>query len=152
MKMHLNTFNPFANASGITIEAIHLKPSQGFKMLAFALLFVAVSFGTTMPLSYPGLLALGYLGVVALLFWWSQTYAIHTVRKQANGLFVLESLKKTQTHMVLQGESLSTPIVCVLYFKPQAGGRTHSVFIWRDSVPPELFRRLRGWLQWCAQV
>jgi len=152
MKMHLNSFNPFANASGITIEAIHLKPSHGFKMLALALLFIAISFGTSMPLSYPGLLALVYLGVVAVLFWWSQTYSIHTVRKQKNSLFVLESPKKTLGNMELQSESLSTPIVCVLYFKPEEGGRTHSVFIWRDSVPPDLFRRLRGWLQWCAQV
>jgi hypothetical protein len=152
MKMHLNSFNPFANASGITIEAIHLKPSHGFKMLALALLFIAISFGTSMPLSYPGLLALIYLALVAVMFWWNQAYSIRTVIKQSNGLFVLESPKKTLNNMELQSESLSTPIVCVLYFKPVNGGRTHGVFIWRDSVPPELFRRLRGWLQWCAQV
>lgn len=121
-------------------------------MLAFALLFVAVSFGLTMPLSYPGLLALVYLGVVALLFWWNQSHAVHIVRKQQDGYFVLESHSKVLNHMELLGESLSTPILCVLYFKPKEGGRTHSVFIWRDSVPPELFRRLRGWLHWCAQV
>ena len=121
-------------------------------MLALALLFIAVSFGTSMPLSYPGLLALIYLTLVAGMFWWNQAYAIRTVRKQGNGLFELVSPNKTLHHMELQSESLSTPIVCVLYFKPENGGRTHGVFIWRDSVPPELFRRLRGWLQWCAQV
>lgn len=119
-------------------------------MSAFALLFVAVSYGTTMPMSVPGLCAFSYLGLIALIFWWRHTYAIHTVRKQRDGLFVLENNKKIFENMQLLDESISTPLICVLYFKPRSGGRSHSVLIWRDSVPPDLFRRLRGWLHWCA--
>lgn len=119
-------------------------------MLALALLFVAILFGTTMPLSVPGGCSLGYLALIMLAFWWHQTRAIHTVRKQKNGLFLLEGPKKSWNNMVLQEDSLSTPFVCILYFKPETGGRTQSVLIWRDSVPPDLFRRLRGWLHWCA--
>lgn len=111
---------------------------------------VAILYGAAMPISWPGLCAISYLGLVMILFRYVQSRAIHTVRKQINGFFTLQSNKKTSQNMVLQDESLSTPVVCVLYFKPSTGGRTVSVVIWRDSVPPDLFRRLRGWLHWCA--
>ena len=152
MKTHLNSFNPFANASGISIEAMHLKPSQGFKILAIALGMTALMFSFAMPFAPQGLMAHSYLAVLTLFFIRGATNMVHTVRKQKNGMFMLESQKKTWNNMQLLGSSLSTPFLCVLYFKPQNKRWVQPVVIWADSVPDDVFRRLRGWLNWCAQI
>lgn len=150
MNMHLNTFNPSANGSGISIGAVALKPSARFKMLATAVGGIAVLLGFSLPLSLWSALAWVYLAVVAIFFMAGRDNAVHTLRKQKNGLFTLESPLTVRHHMVLQGNSLSTPFACILYFKPKAGGMTQTVLIWSDSVPADVFRRLKGWLRWCA--
>ncbi len=112
--------------------------------------FVAVMFGLSMPFSIGGVGAWLYLGVMMALFFRDQGRAVHTVRKQKDGLFMLESAHHTWNNMQLLAESVSLPFVCVLYFKPKIGSRAQKAVIWADSVPPDVFRRLRGYLRWCA--